>query len=110
MSEEVKKYGRISYIEPTNIAFYSNGAKAIVPSNDLIFNPPEDYCIAVDLQVMIPDRRACSMPDENGGWIFLNFSSTHGTLSFMHGTDGALTTNFTDINFINPDANTAECL
>ncbi len=107
---EVSTFGRIHYVEPTNIAFYSNGAKAIVPSNDLIFNPPEDYCIAVDLQVMIPDRKACSVPDENGGWINLQYSSTHGTLSFMHGTDGALTTNFTDINYVNPEKNTNECL
>ena len=107
---EVSTFGRIHYVEPTNIAFYSNGAKAIVPSNDLIFNPPEDYCIAVDLQVMIPDRKACSTPDENGGWINLQYSSTHGTLSFMHGTDGALTTNFTDINYVNPEKNTNECL
>ena len=107
---EVSTFGRIHYVEPTNIAFYSNGAKAIVPSNDLIFNPPEDYCIAVDLQVMIPNRNACSTPDENGGWIFLNYSSTKGTLSFMHGTDGALTTNFTDINYANPENNTNECL
>ena len=107
---EVSTFGRIHYVEPTNIAFYSNGAKAIVPSNDLIFNPPEDYCIAVDLQVMIPDRKACAVPDENGGMVYLNYSSTHGTLSFLHGTNGALTTNFTDINYVNPENNTAECL
>ena len=107
MAEDVKS--RINYIEPTNIAFYSDGSKAIVPSNELVLNPLEDYCIAIDLEVIIPERKACSLAKENNEYIRLNFSSTNGTLSFLHGTSGMFTTNFTDINPINPEGNTSEC-
>ena len=107
---ELETFGRISYIDPTNVSFYSNGAKAIVPSNDLMMNPLEDFCIAVDLEVIIPDRKACSVGAEEGGFLKLNYSSTNGTISFMNGTSGTLTTNFTDINPINPTENTKECL
>ena len=107
-AEDVRS--RINYIEPTNISFYSNGAKAIVPSNDLVMNPLEDYCIAVDLEVIIPNRKSCSLAYENDDFIKLNFSSTHGTLSFMNGTSGTLTTNFTDIHMIKASENTKECL
>lgn len=107
MAEDVKC--RISYVEPTNIAFYSDGAKAIVPSNELVLNDLEKYCIAVDLEVIIPNRKACSLAKENNDYIKMNFSSTNGTLSFLHGTNGMFTTNFTDINTINPSGNTSEC-
>lgn len=108
MAEDVRC--RINYIEPTNIEYDSYGAKAIVPSNELVLNPLEDYCIAIDLEVIIPKRDACSLAKENGDYIKMNYSSTNGTISFMHGTDGHLTTNFTDINTIDPTHNTTECL
>lgn len=106
-AEDIK--GRINYIEPTNVSFYTNGSKAIVQSNDLVMNPLEDYCIAVDLQVIIPNRKACSLAKENHEYIEMNFSSSNGTLSFFNGTDGVLTTNFTDINVMDPSTNTKEC-
>ena len=106
----VLQKGRVTYIEPTNIAFYTDGTMAKVPSNDLVLNPLEEYCIAVDLEVIIPNRKACSLAQENGDYIKTIFSSTNGTISFLHGTDGVLTTNFTDVNPISPRNNTTECL
>lgn len=110
MSKPERYTTRIKYIEPTNVEFFTNGTKAIVPSNDLMLNPLEELCIAVDLEVIIPNRKACSLAKENGEYIKLNYSSTNGTLSFLHGTSGMLTTNFTDVNLTNPSENTAECL
>lgn len=108
MSEDVRC--RINYVEPTNISYYSDGAMAIVPSNDLVMNPLEEYCMAVDLEVVVPLRKSCSLAKEDGNFIRMNYSSTAGTISFMNGTDGHLTTNFTDINVVDPTTNTKECL
>ena len=108
MSEDVRC--RINYVEPTNISYYSDGSMAIVPSNDLVMNPLEEYCMAIDLEVIIPLRKSCSLAREDGNYVKLNYSSTAGTISFMNGTDGHLTTNFTDINVVDPTTNTKECL
>jgi len=103
--------GRVRYVEPTNVlrSQYDTEPNAIVVSNELVLNPLEDYCIAVDLEVFIPNRKSCGFGDETGEIGTLHYSSTNGTISFMHGTNGTLTTNFTDISSLNPSMSTAEC-
>ena len=93
--------GRFIYVEPNNM--YSGMTNNAIPF------PYEDYCMSVDLQVIIPSREACGMPGATVQDV-LNYSSKHGTLSFMHGTDGYLTANYTDISYVNPENNTRECL
>lgn len=102
--------GRVKYIDPTNLMYKSDGTVEIVPSNTLINNNHEDFAIAVDLQVQIPNRKSCGLAKENNDYVIMNFSSTNGTISFMHGTNGELTTNFTDVSMTNPSKNTNECL
>lgn len=97
----VENNGRFIYVEPNNM--YSGMTNTSIPF------PYEDYCMSVDLKVIIPRRNACGMPGETVADI-LHYSSGRGTLSFMNGTDGMLTTNYTDISMLNPEANTRECL
>lgn len=106
-------WGRISYVEPTNnrVETFVNEDHLInVQSNEAILNPLEDYCIAVDLEVCIPDRKSCGFANENGEVTYMSFSSTKRTISFMNGTNGTLTTNFTDVSSLNPGDSTPECL
>lgn len=102
--------GRVRYIEPTNVSRDSNGIHSIITSNELVLNNLEDYCIAVDLEVLIPDRKACGLAYATGEVGSLHYSSSNGTISFMHGTNGSLTTNFTEVSSLNPSASNAECL
>ena len=109
---DVKKSGRIEYIEPNNLFITSDGNKV----QNGIPQPYEDYSFSVNLRVINGDRYACGMTGEGGDLAnnFLEFSSENGTMSFMDGTSvdgqGYLTTNFTDISMNNPETNTKECL
>ena len=103
--------GRVRYIEPTNVdvtTYDGYTQRAIIPSNELVLNNLEDYCIAVDLEVCIPDRKSCGLSNETGEAIHIHYSATNGNISFMHGTSGVLTTNFTDVNVLEPEGGTAE--
>lgn len=105
--------GRVSYIDPTNVAFLRRDSVndiTIVPSNELVFNSLEDYCIAVDLEVMVPNRNACGWAMEDGAYKVLKYSSANGTISFLGGTNGLLTTRFTEINPLMPGEGISECL
>lgn len=103
--------GRVRYIEPTNVYVRGSGndvQRTIIPSNNLVLNDLEDYCIAVDLEVYIPDRASCGLSTETGEMYIIQYSSNKGNISFMHGTDGHLTTNFTDVDVLRPNDSTAE--
>jgi len=105
--------GRVKYIDPTNVSFFNREGKEeinYIPNDNLVFNSLEDYCIAADLEVMIPNRKACGWAMEDGNYKTLHYSTSEGTISFLHGTDGVLTTNFTDINPLMPDDKMHECL
>ena len=105
--------GRVSYIDPTNVAFLRRDSVndiTIVPSNELVFNSLEDYCIVVDLEVMVPNRNACGWAMEDGAYKVLKYSSANGTISFLGGTNGLLTTRFTEINPLMPGEGISECL
>ena len=109
---DVKKLGRVEYIEPNNLFYTSDGNKV----QNGIPQPYEDYSFSVNLRVINGDRYDCGMTGD-GGDISKNvieFTSDNGTLSFMDGTSvggqGYLTTNFTDINMNDPSTNTKECL
>lgn len=106
MADRIQEKGKIRYIEPTMLD--SNG-DIVVPSNAII-HPYEDYSMAVDLTVQITDRYACGLKDETGEGKQLIFSSNKGSIHFIGGTDGFLTTNYTDISMKNPEQNTQECL
>ena len=109
---DVRKLGRVEYIEPNNLFINSIGNKV----QNGIPQPYEDYSFSVNLRVINGDRYACGMTGEGGDLAndFLEFSSDNGTISFMDGTSvggqGYLTTNFTDISMNNPETNTKECL
>ena len=105
--------GRVKYIDPTNVSFFNREGEEemnYIPNDNLVFNSLEDYCIAADLEVMIPNRKACGWAMEDGNYKTLHYSTSEGTISFLHGTDGVLTTNFTDINPLMPDDKMHECL
>lgn len=108
MALNAEQFGRIIYVEPTNII----GDKA-VENEDLINHPYEDYCIAVDLTVKIANRYSCGSAAKNGLMETLSWSTDKGNISFMRGTgpDGDLTISYTDVRPSNPvDQDTRECL
>lgn len=110
MASCVTSRNRVRYIEPSNVMYYDNGTEEIMPSNIKYNNPLENLNLALDLQVVLFDRKSCGIPTQTGGAIVFNYSTNRGTMSFLKGTDGILTTNYTDVNLMQPDDNTEECL
>lgn len=108
-SYEVKSFGRLNYVEPTNFFEKKDGTYS-----DSINYPYENYSMAVDLTISQVDRYSCGWWTNDGGRKDINFSSSNGTLSFLGGSkvgeDRYLTTNYTDISMTNPETNTSECL
>lgn len=96
--------GRLEYFDP-NTSVYAN--KEGTDSDSINF-PYEDYSIAVDLQIRKYNRYGCGLGED--GTEVHEFSTKNGTLSFLGGTNGVLTTNYTDIQMVNPTGNTEECL
>lgn len=92
---------RVKFVEPTEInKAGTNGYQS----------PLEDLCISVDLEIIYSTRKACGIGNENGETKTVEFSSDNGTIVFNGGTNGFLTTNFTDITADKPWENTRECL
>ena len=92
---------RVKFVEPTEINNIGrNGYQS----------PLEDLCISVDLEIIYSTRKACGIGNENGEMKTVEFSSDNGTIAFNGGTNGFLTTNFTDITASKPWENTRECL
>ena len=111
MSYEQKGVGRIKYIEPTNINFDDSRGYGIIQSTTRINNPYEDYCIAVDLRIKIFDRNSCGGINNLGEEINIVYTTSRQNKTMFNGTDGVLTTNYTDINTIYGSSNnTVECL
>ncbi len=104
--DAVKRAGRIVYIEPNNI-------NNLHPSNSIPY-PYEDYAISVNLRVYMGNRYSCGFPDDfDENWykkFSVEYSTNRGTISFIGGTNGYLSTNFTDISMNDPMSNTHECL
>lgn len=104
MKSKIQNEGRLYYIDPNNI--YNNIENGIP-------HPYEDYCISVDLSIQFSDRDSCGIwgnmgrPSTNPEY---TFQSDRGTINFIGGTNGYLTTNYTDIQSVNPQENTNECL
>lgn len=93
--------GRVVYLEPND---FRNQIGASYGSGDNVYWRPEDLSIAVDLQVIIPDRNSC------GSDIYENFNVTINSkegdsrwTSFFRGTEingePYLTDSFTDISY-----------
>lgn len=91
-----EKLGRLVYIDPNNID--SSSSYRDIP------HPYEDYCIYVDLEVKIPRR------DSFGQYSKKDTAWKGSTTTFMNGTNGSLTTNYTEITMTNPQNNTVECI
>lgn len=106
MAESNLDIGRLHFFEPSTIAFENKDGT----NSDSITFPYDKYNIAVDLRVFINDRYSCGLSDITGEVKGYEFSTTGGTLSFLGGTNGFLTTNYTDIQNLNPSQNTQECL
>ena len=98
---KVQNVGRIYYIDPNNV--YND-----IPNG--IPHPYEDYCISVDLTICFGDRNSCGIWGNGSGDKVWTYNSDRGTINFIGGTNGYLTTNFTDIESTNPEVNTNECL
>lgn len=96
---------RVRYIEPTEIL---DGDMDNLGVNGYM-SPLEDMCISLDLEAVLSDRNSCGIPDSDGTVTRIYTTSFVGKGSYMHGTDGTLTTNFTDADSLNPDGNTDEC-
>ena len=56
----IKTIGRLLYVDPSNISFDGQNPH-IDQSSTKIFNPLEDYCISVDLFVILTERQACGL-------------------------------------------------
>ena len=88
------KAGRLVWVEP-------NKMDSVSDTGTFDY---EDYCICVDLEVKIPKRSACGTEDR-----VFTFHTNHETgndkISFFTGTDGYLTTSFTDITANDPTSN-----
>ena len=106
MSENSIDSGRLHYFEPSTIAFENREGNY----SDAITFPYDKYNIAVDLRVFVNDRYSCGLSDITGERKEYAFSTQKGTLSFLGGTNGYLTTNYTDVQNLNPSQNTQECL
>jgi hypothetical protein len=104
--DEPKNRGRLRYFDP-NVAVLENKEGT---NSDSITFPYEDYNIAVDLQIRVYNRYSCGMGDMTGEMQVFEYSTQNGTISFLGGTNGMLTTNYTDIQMVNPSGNTTECL
>ena len=114
-ADALREYGRVRYIEPTNIWLNREGTYS-----DSINFPYEDYNMAVDLTIRQTNRYSCGFWEEEGSMNEFKYSSGNGTISFLGGTrgyssltnedDSYLTTNFTDISMTSPETNTSECL
>lgn len=99
----VKRAGRIVYVEPNNI-------NNLHPTNAIPYNY-EDYSVSVNLRVFRHNRYTCGQPENFDSLSdVLGFSSEKGTISFIGGSNGYLSTNFTDISMNDPMTNTHECL
>lgn len=118
----LKQFGRLKYVDPTNIFLKRDGYLRPIDGSysDAINFPYEDYNIAVDLTIRQTNRYSCGWWTEDGSMKELNYSSSNGTISFFGGTrgysstnnqdEGYYTTNFTDISMMTPETNTSECL
>ena len=104
--DEPKNMGRLRYFDPNTTVLENREGT----NSDSITFPYEDYNIAVDLQIRVYNRYSCGFGDMTGDMQVFEYSTQNGTLSFLGGTDGFLTTNYTDIQMINPSGNTTECL
>lgn len=110
--------GRLTLVEPNNILENEETARQGRYS-DFINYPYENYCMAVDLSVRLADRYSCGLSNQTGESKEFYYSTNNGTISFLGGSkisngdsenDNFLTINYTDINLLNPDSNTRECL
>ena len=91
-----KKNGRIEYIDPNFID--DNSSYRDIP------HPYEDYCIGVEMEVQVPRRDSFGISSKKDTvW-------SGSTTTFMKGTNGSLTSNYTEITMVNPQNNTVECL
>jgi hypothetical protein len=106
MAENTLDSGRLHYFEPATIVADNRDGTL----EDSITFPYDKYNIAVDLRVFVNDRYSCGLSDITGERKEYAFSTQKGTLSFLGGTNGYLTTNYTDVQNLNPSQNTQECL
>lgn len=98
--------GRIHYFDPNVVSFENHEGT----NSDSISYPLEDYSMAIDLLVRVYNRYSCGFGEVTNEFKDYRYSTNDGSLSFLGGTDGFLTTNFTDISLTQPEGNTTECL
>lgn len=111
MENLTERVNRIQYIEPTNCNFDSPVGVGTIESTTRINNQYEDFCVVVDLEVVVYDRRSCGGLNSNDEPIKIVYTTKSENKTFFGGTDGKLTTNYTDINTVmGSEHNTVECL
>ena len=91
--KSIAQAGRLIWVEPN---------KMDELSDTRTFNY-EDYSICVDLEVRIPKRSACGSKNEVVKF-YTNHETAKDKISFFTGTDGFLTTSFTDITAADPNS------
>jgi hypothetical protein len=106
--------GRLLYVDPTNISFEGQNPQ-IDRSSTKIFNPLEEYSIGVDLIVRLSERHACGIGEyTNQSNHTIEFTTANKSISFFKGSrkndENYLTTEYTDINLVDPVNNSDECL
>lgn len=115
MSEQknsIKELGKVFYFDPNNTKVDIKGGDnltAIFGGKELI-NPPEDYSIAIDLEVTSKSRNNVTL-NEKGTTTNYSMESTNGVANFLQGaklgpegkTSNVLTSFFSDISYEGDD-------
>ena len=109
MSSEVKKFGKIVYVEPNDILENMLLNKTDNETYNLT-NDYSDYSLSVDLTVTVPSRYGFA--SNKKGNISTEIVKNEGTVSFFSGTNGFLNDNVTSITYkdILNNENTRESL
>lgn len=96
---------RICYVDPNEVV---NG-ESDNPGIGGYMSPLEELCISLNLEAVLSDRNSCGISNTDGTSTRVFTTSFIAQGSYLHGTDGSLTTNFTDATPKNPKKNADEC-
>lgn len=97
--------GRVKFVDPNEILDGTTDN----PGVNGYMSPLEDLCISLNLEAVLSDRNSCGMINADGISTRVFTTSFIGKASYLHGTDGTLTTNYTDASYKEDGTDTNEC-
>lgn len=96
---------RVKFVDPNEIL----DGVTDNPGVNGYMSPPEDLCISLNLEAVLSDRNSCGMVNADGTTTRVFTTSFIGKASYLHGTDGTLTTKYTDASYKKDGTDTNEC-